>query len=313
MSDLEKIGVYGSGVIGACEATLAIGNGFHTVVVGHSQAGLEWCRRAIEKNWDDLIAQGLATEQNKAAALKLLTITQGPAALAGRTFIFEAVAEDVAVKRAVYAAIEGVCAPDTIIASCTSSLTAATLAELVERPERLVIAHPFQPAHMLPLVELVPNEKTAPAVLARAKTLLEERLDRQVVTLRRDMPGLLVNRLAQAMFRESLYLIQEGVTTAEDVDKAVKWAVGKRYASIGLLEYFDEVGFALERDIAANVYPSLCDAKEIQDIVKEGLACGKTGVAAGAGLYDWSGKDVAEFRLRKQAPYFQDLNWTLPE
>ena len=80
------------------------------------------------------------------------------------------------------------------------------------------------------------------------------------------MPGLLVNRLAQAMFRESLFLMEQGVATAEDIDKAIKWAVGKRYASIGLLEYFDEVGFTLERDIAANVSPSLCDVKGIQKI-----------------------------------------------
>lgn len=310
---MEKIGVYGSGVIGACEATLCTGNGFETVVVGHSAPGLERCRAAIGKNWDDLIAQGLATQRNKEAAMELLTLTDDPAALAGRTFIFEAVAEDLAVKRSVYAAVEAVCGADTILASCTSSLTAAALAALVERPERLVIAHPFQPAHMLPLVELVPNERTEPAVLDRAKTLLEGCLDRQVVLLRRDVPGLLVNRLAQAMFRESLYLIEQGVATAEDIDKAVKWAVGKRYASIGLLEYFDEVGFQLERDIAANVYPSLCDTKDIQGIVTAGLESGKTGVAAGQGLYDWSKKDVAEFRMRKQAPYFTDLNWNLPE
>lgn len=310
---MEKIGIYGSGVIGACEATLAVGNGFETVVVGRSAAGLARCRAAVEQNWDDLIAHGLASEGNKAAALRLLTVTDDPDALADRTFLFEAVAEDLAVKRAVYAAVEARCADDAIIASCTSSLTAAALAALVRRPQRLVVAHPFQPAHMLPLVELVPNEKTDPAVLDRARALLEGRLDRQVVVLRRDVPGLLVNRLAQAMFRESLFLIEQGVTTAADIDKAVRWAVGKRYASIGLLEYFDEVGFALERDIAANVYPSLCDTAQVQDIVRRGLADGRTGAAAGAGLYDWSQKDAAEFRVRKQAPYFETLSWTLPE
>ena len=310
---MEKIGVYGSGVIGACEATLAVGNGFETVVVGHSAAGLARCRAAVEQNWDDLIAYGLATQRNKAAALRLLTVTDDPDALTDRTFVFEAVAEDLAVKQAVYAALEARCATDAIIASCTSSLTAAALAALVIHPQRLVVAHPFQPAHMLPLVELVPNEKTDPAVLDRARALLEGHLDRQVVLLRRDVPGLLVNRLAQAMFRESLFLIEQGVTTAGDIDKAVKWAVGKRYASIGLLEYFDEVGFPLERDIAANVYPSLCNAKGIQDIVKQGLAQGKTGAATGEGLYDWSQKDAAEFRMRKQTPYFETLNWTMPE
>ena len=94
---MEKIAVYGAGTIGSCQATLIIGHGFDCVVVGRSENGLERCRRAIEQNWDDLIAQGLATEANKRAAMTLLTLTNDPAALAGRTFIFEAVAEEAAV------------------------------------------------------------------------------------------------------------------------------------------------------------------------------------------------------------------------
>ena len=132
--------------------------------------------------------------------------------------------------------------------------------------------------------------------------------------LNRSVPGLVVNRLAQALFRESLYLIEEGVTTAGDIDRAVKYAVGMRYASIGLLEYFDAVGFDLESTIARNVYPSLCDAKRPQRTVEAGLASGETGQSAGTGLYDWSQKDGADFRLRKQSPYFEGVKeWTLPE
>lgn len=90
---MEKIAVYGSGTIGSCQATLVIGHGLPCTVVGHSEEGLVRCRKAIEQNWDDLIAEGLATEQNKTAALALLTITNDPAALEGCTFVFEAVAE----------------------------------------------------------------------------------------------------------------------------------------------------------------------------------------------------------------------------
>ena len=310
---METIAVYGSGTIGSCEATLIIGHGLPCVVIGHSERGLERCRKAIEQNWDDLIAEGLATEKNKAAALKLLTITNDPVALAGCTFVFEAVAEGTEQKQEVYQAIEQYAAPNAVIASCTSSIDAEVLAKLTGRPENLLIAHPFQPVHMLPLVEVVRHEKTADETVSRTLALLE-RLHRQVVVLNRSVPGFLVNRFAQALFRESIYLIEQGITTAADIDKAVKYAMGMRYASIGLLEYFDAVGYDLESTIASNVYPVLCDTKEIQSLVKEGLASGMTGQAAGQGLYDWSQKDGDDFRRRKQSPYFDGVKeWTMPE
>ena len=310
---MEMIAVYGSGTIGSCEATLIIGHGLPCVVIGHSERGLERCRKAIEQNWDDLIAEGLATEKNKAAALKLLTITNDPVALAGCTFVFEAVAEGTEQKQEVYQAIEQYAAPNAVIASCTSSIDAEVLAKLTGRPENLLIAHPFQPVHMLPLVEVVRHEKTAGETVSRTLALLEQ-LHRQVVVLNRSVPGFLVNRFAQALFRESIYLIEQGITTAADIDKAVKYAMGMRYASIGLLEYFDAVGYDLESTIASNVYPDLCDTKEIQSLVKEGLASGMTGQAAGQGLYDWSQKDGDDFRRRKQSPYFDGVKeWTMPE
>ena len=114
---MEKIAVYGSGTIGSCEATLIIGHGLPCVVIGHSERGLERCRNAIVQNWDDLIAEGLATKANKNAALALLTVTNDPAALEGCTFVFEAVAEGTEQKQAVYRAIEQYAAPNAVIAS----------------------------------------------------------------------------------------------------------------------------------------------------------------------------------------------------
>lgn len=309
---MEKIAVYGAGTIGSCQTTLVVGHGFPCTVIGHSEKGLERCKKAVEQNWDDLIAQGLAEEQNKAAAMELLTITNDPAALQDHTFIFEAVAEDTSQKSTVYHSVVNHAAPDAVIASCTSSLDAEVLSLLTPCPEQFLIAHPFQPAHMLPLVEVVRHSKTSEHTLSRTSALLET-LHRQVVVLNRSVPGFLVNRFAQALFRESIYLMEQGVTTAEDIDKAVKYAVGMRYASIGLLEYFDAVGYELESVIAENVYPDLCTAKCTQSSVQKGMLEGKTGQTAGEGFYDWSKKDADDFRFRKQSPYFYTVKkWTMP-
>ena len=309
----EKLAVYGTGTIGACQATLASGNGYPTAVIGHSEAGLVRCREMIRQNWDDLIAEGLATEANKKAAMRLISITNDPAALEGAAVVFEAVAEDPAVKQEVYATITRYGGEKLIVASTTSSIDAEVLAKRIQNPSRLLIAHPFQPVHMLPLVEVVRHEQTSEEAVEKICGLLRN-LNRQVVVLNRSVPGFLVNRFAQALFREAIYLMEQGVTTAADIDRAVQYAVGMRYASIGLLEYYDAVGFSLEKTIAENVYPSLCDTKEIQRTTLEGLASGQTGQSAGQGLYDWSRKDEADFRRRKQAPYFEGVRlWTMPE
>ncbi len=310
---MKRLAVYGSGTIGACEATLTTGNGFSTVVIGHSEAGLIRCKKTIEQNWDDLIAEGLASEKNKEAAMKLVTITNDPSALAGCDIVFEAVAEAAETKKAVYSTITEYAGRDAIVASTTSSIDAETLAALIENPSRFLIAHPFQPAHMLPLVEVVRSSFTSDEAVARICELLEQ-LHRKMVVLNRSVPGFLVNRFAQALFRESIYLMEEGVVSAEDIDTAVKYAVGMRYASIGLLEYYDAVGFELEKAIAENVYPDLCDTKEIQKTTLDGIASGETGQKAGKGLFDWSVKDEDDFRLRKQAPYFEGVKeWNMPE
>ena len=118
---MEKIAVYGSGTIGSCEATLIIGHGIPCTVIGHSEKGLERCRKAVAQNWDDLIANGLAAEENKTAALALLTITNDPTALTGCTYVFEAVAEGAAEKQAVYETIAKYAEPGAVVASCSSS------------------------------------------------------------------------------------------------------------------------------------------------------------------------------------------------
>lgn len=308
----ERIAVCGTGAIGTGLAVLFTGNSLPVTVIGHSQAGILRFFTRFEQAWDELIQAGVCKSRHKDAAKGLLTISREYADLADATFILEACAEDLAVKAEVYAQIQAHCRSDAILTSSTSSLTAGQLTALLKSGERFLLTHPFQPSHLLPLFELVPGPDTAESVVQRSKRLLEY-CSRQVVVLRKDVPGLIVNRLAQALFRECLYLLEEGVATAEELDRAIHWAVGKRYASIGLLEYFDAVGFSLESQIASNVYPSLCDATSVQEIVRRGLESGKTGIAAGEGLYTWGPEQIADFEQRKSAPFFFACTWHFPE
>lgn len=310
--EIKKIDVIGTGNIGACQATLIVGNGIACSVIAHSEAGAERCRETVRRNFETFIEHGLATERNRDAAMELLTISHSYDALAGADLVFEAAAEDLNVKHAIYAAVEAVVDADTPIASTTSSIPVDDLCAGMQHPERMLVAHPFQPVHIQPLVELVGGSCTAQSALERTYELLIA-LDRKVVRLKKSVPGFVVNRLAQAMFRESLYMIEQGVADAADIDLAVRYAVGMRYASIGLLEYFDDVGFDLEKAIAQTVYPDLCAVDSVQQIVQDGIAAGNTGRRAGLGLYDWSKKDDADYLRRKTAPFLNDIHWKLPE
>lgn len=307
-----KTGVVGAGRVGAGMATLMAGHGCEVTIVGLDEDDLQRCRGILEGNLDELVQQGLATEKNRAAILRRFTLTTDTNDLKGCIFVLEAAFEDVNVKKGIYRQVEAVVAPDALMASTTSAIPVELLTADMAHPERFAVTHPFQPAHMLPLVELVGGPNTSPATIDRLRVFLEE-LDREVVTLHKSVPGFIINRLAQALFRESLYLVEQGVVSVADIDKAIKYAVGMRYASIGLLEYFDDVGFNLECDIAKTVYPDLCSTRAIQQIVLDGLASGKTGRSVGRGLYDWSQKDDADYLRRKAAPYYACFHWDMPE
>lgn len=308
---MEKIGIVGTGNIGGGNATLSVGNGFETVVVAYDAEQKARGQKIVEQNFADLKSAGLVSDRNIEAALALLTYTYDYADLAGCDLIFETVFEDVKVKSEVYAKIEAVVSPDAIIASTTSSLTAEILSKHVKNKKRFLVAHPFQPTHLQPLVELAGNAETTEESIEKAKSILEK-MKRAVVVLRKEMSGLVGNRLAHAMYRECIYMIEQGVASAADIDLAIKYVIGLRYGSIGLLEYYDYVGFELERDIASNIYPTLCNATGVQETNLKGLAEGNTGMSAGKGLYDWGNKDEEDFRDRRNAPFLAMFDWTLP-
>lgn len=306
------MGVCGTGTIGACLATLMAGNGIKTKVVGHSQEGMERCRALIAQNFLLLVKNGKMTLEEMDAAVSLVEIDPDYAILKECSLVIEAAAEQAELKRGIYEKVEAVVSESTILASSTSAITPDELCKTLAHPQRFLVAHPFQPAHLQPLVELVGSAYTSPEVMAAAQKMLEEELHRQVVVLHQSVPGFIVNRIAQAMFRECISLVENHVATAKDIDKAVKFAVGMRYASIGLLEYFDDVGFELEKNIAESVYPSLCNTRDIQPSVLAGISSGCTGLKAGKGLYTWNDEDVADYQLRKTAPLLNDLNWDFP-
>lgn len=305
----KKVAIIGKGMIGISLAVLFTGNGFPTIVLAkNSEVGLEKYRTYYR----DLIAQGLVTEKQAAACEKLLSFTESYADLSGVEVVIECVTEKLETKYEVYKQIEANCPHLKAIASTTSAISPVDLAKGVTQPEKIMVAHPYNPPHMVPCVELVKNGFTAQEALDAVISLLEA-CGREVCKMNKPAPGFIANRLQHALYREAVYMVEQGICGPEDIDKCIRSSWGPRYTSIGLFDHFDYAGLDLIANIESYLYPDLCDTKEVHPSLQERLDRGDLGYKTGLGYYDWRERDMDAFRKKTSDPYLPFFNWKLPE
>lgn len=305
----RSVAIIGKGMIGISMAVLFTGNGISTIVLAKdADVGMEKYRTYYR----DLIGQGLVTESQAAACEKLLSFTENYTDLAGVEIVFECVTEKLDVKYEVYRQIEANCPRLKAIASTTSALSPADLADGVQDKKKIMVAHPYNPPHIVPCVELVKNEFTDPEALEAVSALLEY-CGREVCRMNKPAPGFIANRLQHALYREAVYMVEQGICSPEDVDKCIKSSWGPRYTSIGLFDHFDYAGLDLIANIERYLYPDLCNDTTVQPMIQERLDRGDLGYKTGVGVYDWRQRDMDDFRQRVTAPYLKTFNWKLPK
>ena len=178
----------------------------------------------------------------------------------------------------------------------------------MKHPERFMVAHSWNPPHVIPLVEAVRAQATSEETVDRAVAFLKS-LDREVVVLRKSVPGFIGNRIQHSMFREALSLIENGVATPEEIDRAVYFSFGQRYSGVGLMEYYDSCGLDLQMDVQSYLLAELSDAKGPQKPLTDCVAAGNLGAKTGKGLYEWSKEEQEDFRERKTRPFLRFVDW----
>lgn len=226
---VQSIAVLGAGTIGASWTALFLAAGKRVVAYDPAPAAEERVRRMIDGAAETLSALGWAKAGD---ASDFRFVADPAAAVEGAQFIQENAFERLDVKHALYQRIEPALAPDVIIGSSTSGITLSELQAGFTDPARLIIAHPFNPPHLIPLVELVANERTGAEVLSTARAFYEA-LGKVPVTLKKEAIGHIANRLQAALWREAIHLAAEGVASVEDIDKAVAFGPGLRWAALG--------------------------------------------------------------------------------
>lgn len=290
--------VLGSGVMGADIAlSLSLG-GEQVRLWGRREQGLASARERIALGAAFVADHGLATrEAAEAAVARVRTTTELPEAMEGASYGIEAITEDLAAKQALLRTVEACAVDEVVLASTTSSLSPTRLAERLVRPERFVVTHYAQPAHLMMLVEVVPGRRTSEETVEYACALLR-RTDKLPARCA-DIPGFVWSRLQQALLREFTFLVRRGDVDPETCDLVLKYGFAHRLPAMGTFEHADLAGLDLMGEMAREIWPDLSnDVDPDSGPIGELRRAGATGMAAGRGFYDWTTRDAA--RLRRE-------------
>jgi len=229
MTDYKHTAVLGAGVIGASWAALFLASGRSVAVFDSSPQAESSVNAYIEKSWPVLEQLGMTTNGNPN---NLSFHKQAVAAVADASFIQESVPEKIEIKHSLYKEIESTMHQDAVIASSASGLTLSEMQIGFADPAPLVLGHPFNPPHLIPLVEVMGNDKTGAGVVEKAEAFYKA-VGKVTIRVNKEVPGHVANRLQAAVWREAIHMVNSGVASVEDVDTAMWAGPGLRWAVMG--------------------------------------------------------------------------------
>jgi 3-hydroxybutyryl-CoA dehydrogenase len=275
------VAVLGAGVMGRNIAKVLLRGGAKVSLFSRTQQTLLDAGRPLERE----------------AAGRISYTTSVAQAAAGARLIIESVSESIALKLDVLRDAESAASADAVIATNTSSLPLPRLAAALARPQRFLGMHWFNPAHLIPLVEVVPVESTAPEVVESSVALLI-RMGKRPLVLSKPIEGFLANRLQYALIREALQLVSDGVATPEQIDAVLTDCLGLRWAVLGPMHSTDLAGVPTAVAVANQLFPTLSNATSPQPPLTDLLQAGRLGVATRAGFFTYRDDSGAQTRDR---------------
>jgi len=286
----QRIGVVGGGLMGHGIAYLFAAAG-HRVGIFEPAADIRASLPARLQAIADLL-------DDDSASLHLIDVHDALAPAAqGAAFVFEAAPEKLPLKQQIFTELEKLVSPDAILASNSSAIPSTEIGRHLAHRERVVGTHFWNPPHLVPLVEVIQNEKTSDHTVRRTMELLRQ-AGKTPVHVRRDVPGFVGNRLQHAMKREAMALVAAGVCDADTIDVVVREGFGARTAVLGPMEQTDLVGTNLTLDIAEVLYADLDRTPGPHPYLRELVKSGKLGMKTGEGLRKWTPEQANAVRER---------------
>lgn len=281
---IQTIGVVGAGSMGAGIANLAAINGFHVILRDIENRFLDGAFTRIEQFMQKSVERGKMSEVQKEETLARIQTTTQLEDLKEVDVVIEAVIEDIDLKKDVFSQLDKVVRDDVILATNTSSMSITEIASATKRPDRVAGMHFFNPAQLMKLVEVVRGYETSDETVEQLKAL-SSRLNKEVVEVKKDSPGFIVNRVMIPQFIEAIRLLEEGVASAEDIDKAIKY--GLNYP-MGPFELQDYAGVDIGYYVMEYFQKEFNDGRFAPPLLmKQMMRAGRHGRKSGAGFYDY--------------------------
>lgn len=279
---MPTLAVVGAGLMGSGIAQVAAVAGWDVVLRDVGEDALRRGTAAVRSSLDRFVAKERIAAEDAEAALARISTTTDLEAVAVADVVVEAVFEDLAVKREVFAALDGVCRDDAVLATNTSAIPITKIAAATARPESVVGTHFFSPVPMMALCEVVRGLRTSEETLGRARAFAEA-VGKTVVVVQRDVAGFVTTRLVSAFVVEAVRLVESGVASAEDVDTACRLGFGH---PMGPLETTDLTGVDVLRNAAENIWADTREAKFAPpEMLQRMVAAGDLGRKSGRGFY----------------------------
>lgn len=291
---IRRVAIIGLGTMGPGMAARLARGGIEVAAYDIAPDAIERARAMLTAADGVLDNLGIASERT--GSVRLTDKLED--AVADADLVIENVPEKEEIKADVYRKIEGLISPDTIVASDTSGIPITKLQAHISNPARMVGMHWSNPPHIIPMIEVIGGEQTAPETIDTIRDFIRS-LGLLPVLLKKDVPGFVENRVLYALLREVVDLVERGVIEPEDIDTCVSWGIGYKLAVVGPMALLDMAGMDIYHSVSSFLNDDLCDRKDVAPLARDQIAAGKLGIKSGEGVYSYSPESIAELQRER--------------
>ena len=296
ISERDRIAIIGAGLMGHGIAQIFAVHGFGVSLLDVNDEVLARAVENVRANLTLLAKNGIGKAEDIEPSIGRITTTPDlKKAVSGASFVVEAVAEQLDLKQKLFQEMDILCPPDAILATNTSVISITEIAARARGKSRIVGTHFWNPPYLIPLVEVVPGEETAPRVVDATYDLLKS-VGKHPVKVKRDVPGFVGNRLQHALWREAISIVDQGIADAATVDEVIKNSFGIRLPVLGPMETADMVGLDLTLQIHNYILRYIERSTEPAPILKQKVEKGELGFKTGRGFQEWNQESVQQSR-----------------